>query len=255
MTAIPSSVGTNTNNSTSAFNLDWPAGQQTNDLALVFVESSNETVTIPTGFTELASSPQGAGVGGVDTTAIRITGFYKVATSGAEATIPIADPGDHALATIHVFRGVDPSTPIHASFGSVIGTAQTSVNGPAISTTTDNCLIVFAAAQGVDNSVTRFNPWFPNAVMSNFTGAINVATAAGNGGGIIVGVGGLTSAGSSSAATTTLITSSFLGYLTVALQPAPPSQGSQPIVPYALYPYPSGTSWVWPYPITAYGAS
>lgn len=254
MTSIPTFLSLTTNIGTSAINLDWPSGQQTNDLGLIFVETSNETVSQPGGWTEITGSPQGAGVAGVDATATRITGFWRVATSSSEAFVTIADSGDHQQATLMLVRGGDPTTPIHVSTGSVIGVAQTSVNGPAISTTTNNCLIVFAATEGVDNSSPRFNPWFPNAVMSNFTGVLNQATSFNDGGGMSVAVGGLASAGSSSAATTTLLTASFLAYLTVAILPGP-STGTQPIVPYSVTPYLSGLSWVRPYPVTAYGAS
>lgn len=218
---------------TTAITVPWPVGvYQPYDVGVLLVETSDDTVTAPSGWSEIVNSPQGFGLFGVDATATRITGYWKYATSTTEADVVVADTGDHQMGNMLVFRGCDPTYPFDTTGGDFTLVTSTAVNVPAVSTTTDNCLVVFAATEGVDNSVTRFNPWSPNAVMSNFTGLINVATAVGAGGGMSVAAGGLASAGTSSAATTTLITTSLQGRLTFAFRPgvAPTASGSTAMI-------------------------
>lgn len=230
---IPSFVSAGAPNaSTGAVNIVWPAGTyQAYDVGVLLLETSNETISVPSGWSEIVNSPQGFGISGVDATATRLTGLWKYATSAAEPTVTVADPGDHVLGDLLVFRGCDPTYPFDVTAGDFTLVAGTGVNVPALSTTTDNCLVVFAASEGVDNSVTRFNAWSPNAVLSNFTGLANFAFANGDGGGISAAAGGLASAGTSSAATTTLITSSLQGRLTFAFRPGvAPSSGATRMV-------------------------
>lgn len=234
---------------TTAITVPWPVGvYQAYDLGVLLVETSNETVTAPSGWSEIVNSPQGFGIFGVDTTATRLTGYWKYATSTTEADVVVADTGDHQMGNMLVFRGTDPTYPFDTTAGDFTLVSSTAVNVPAVSTTTDNCLVVFAATEGVDNSVTRFNPWSPNAVMSNFTGLINIATAVAAGGGMSVAAGGLASAGTSSAATTTLITTSLQGRLTFALRPgvAPTSSSGTANV------HPMGVSNVLVHPLQVY---
>lgn len=237
----------------------WPNGAyNTGDLGVMLVETANEVMTLPSGWSEFVNSPQGGGTSGVDATATRLTMYWKRATSNAEANVALADAGDHGIGQILVFTGVHSldTVLVNATAGDNTGTTtSTSVTCPAVSTTTDNCFILATCAEGVDAGTARFNAWAATGTLSGFTVLVNTADATANGGGFSAAGGLLAAAGNSDTVVMGLLTTSIQARITVALTPAPPSTGSQPIVPYAVAPYLSSASWVVPYPVTAFGAS
>lgn len=202
----------------------WLAGHQANDIGIMLVETANEAVDLPSGWSTVPDSPQGGGTSGVDATATRLTMFWKRAASGSEDTVTLSDAGDHGIAQILVFRGchTDDSVLFSATSGNNTDTTtSTSVTCPAVSTTTDNCFVLGCCAEGIDAGSERFTAWDSPGGLSNFTMLVNTADATLNGGGFSAAGGILPTAGDSGSITMTVGPASIQGRITVALTPAP----------------------------------
>jgi hypothetical protein len=109
----------------------WPT-HLTNDIALLFVESANEAITLstPAGFVEITNSPQGTGTA-AGTAATRLAVFWCRATSSAMGAPTVADPGDHVIAQILTFRGcVTSGNPWDITAGDVAAVASATVTVP-----------------------------------------------------------------------------------------------------------------------------
>lgn len=132
----------------------------TNDWLIILVESANETIATPTGFTQFSSSPQGQGtaaaIGG-----IRLGAFYKV-SDGTETTVTVADSGNHTCAIGFVAR-----PPSGYTIGIEVETGATpTADGSGnfsfgtLSPTVFSTLLVAAAATDRDaTSTTNFASW------------------------------------------------------------------------------------------------
>lgn len=241
--------------STTGQNVSWPNGTYgAGDLGLMLIETANEAIAIPSGWSEVVNSPQGGGTSGVDATATRGTVCWKQAASGAEADVTLADAGDHTIAQILAFRGVHSlaTMAINVTAGNNTGTTTTSVaTCTAVSTTTDNCYVLGVSFEGIDNSVVRYTNWTGTA-LSGFTVLTNVAQSTANGGGFSAAGGLLATAGSSSAITMAVV-SSILGNLTIAFTPAPPSTGTRPIEAANGSTFLGSSAIVRPYLVQSYG--
>ena len=173
------------------------ANVQANDLILLFVESANQAITTPTGYTAvpsgLASAGTAAAAGGM-----RLTVFYRIAT-GADATDTVADSGDHTTAIKLAFRGVHTTTPFDAT--AVTGTkttASTSSSYPGITTATANAHVIFASALDLDSNSTATTSAQANANITGLTERHDQTTASGLGGGIVITSGTKATAGDNS---------------------------------------------------------
>lgn len=216
-------------NGTGALAVPWPTtgSYAVGDYALLFVESSNETIAAPSGWSEVANSPQGTGTAATEG-AVRLAAFQRFAASTSESTVTIADTGDHTTAQIHVFGGVDATTPINVSAGSVLATADVSWTFPSVTTTRPDCLIVNAAANDRDtNSAALISGW-TNSSLSSLTERHDQTVANSTGGGLAIASGGLATAGGSGETTATNVTSTTAAYLTIALNPAVYTQTLSP---------------------------
>lgn len=215
--------------STANPSVPWPNGAYgTGDFGVMLAETSNETLAVPSNWSEFVNSPQGNGIAGTDATATRLTMFWKRATSAAEANVALADAGDHGIAQILVFRGVHSldTMAINVTAGDATNTVATSVaTCPAVSTTTDGCFVLACCSEGIDNGVERFTNW-SNANLSGFTVLTNVADATANGGGFSA-AGGIKLVAGNTSVTTMAVAASIQGRITVALTPAP-STGESP---------------------------
>jgi hypothetical protein len=204
---------------TAALTVPVPAGYQDDDLFLLFVESANQAIATPAGWTQAPSSPQftgtAAAAGGV-----RLGVFYKV-VAGTQSSVSVADPGDHATAIIMCFRGVDTTNPINASAGKVDATATAAVSCPAVTTTSSNCLVVNGIALDRDLASTTNLSAQANSSLSGLTKQHDQTVIAGVGGGLAVFTGGKAAAGSSGNTTATDAVSETHAFVTLALQPAP----------------------------------
>ncbi len=233
---LPTFLGaTSTMANGAAISPTWVAGHQANDIGLMFVQTSNETIgTIPSGWFEAPNSPQGTGTAGA-AGATRLTALWRRAESSNEQALSIGDSGNHQIGAIFVFRGCETNgSPFDMSAGAVQSSATTSVSAPGGTTTVDDCLIVVSLADSVDTTVGQLGS-VANASLGDVTVRRTVGTTVGNGGGFAVITGTKATAGAFGPITGELTTESVQGLLTLALKPP------QPI--------PSGTDASWVQPI------
>lgn len=200
------------------------ASVQANDLILLFVESANETIATPSGYTALGTGPStgtAAAAGG-----LRLQVFYKIA-SGADTTTTVADSGSHNGAVKVAYRGVYTTVPFNAYTTMVWASAVTSLAATAITTDRPNSKIVYVV--GLDRDASSTTPTSGSAGGANITGwstRFQEITNAGAGGGLAFGDGTLASLGSSGTPSFTLGTASIaVGYL-LALNEAPPASNN-----------------------------
>ena len=199
-------------------NVPVPSGYNDDDLFLLFVESANEEVDIPAGWTEVTNSPQFTGTparaGGV-----RLTVFYKI-VSGAQSSVIVNDAGEHTAAIITRFSGVDPSNPIHLTSGSTDDVPTDIISTPALTTALDETLIVNAI--GLDKDATDNDTIITDPVNSNLINLIenfDRTISTGDGGGIAFFTGDKLLAGDVGNTTATADSATTHAYLTIALKP------------------------------------
>lgn len=206
-----------------AITVGLPASRQTDDLLLLLVETANQDVTLTgtdsSNWVQLTSSPQGTGTA-AGTAATRLTVYYRW-VDGTEANIGVGDSGDHQIAQIINYRGVDTTNPFNAQAGSTRTTAGTTVTYPSVVTTVDDCMVLLMEAHSLpDSNSTAITSGYTNANLTSITERMDQNTNAGNGGGFSLAEGIKATAGTvgTSSATTT---SSVGGMITLALKPAP----------------------------------
>lgn len=193
-----------------------PAGHTTNDILLLVVQTSQETVTVPSGYRRVGPQP---GVGdSAAALSTRLSMFWK-RDGGSESAPTVTDPGDHALAVIVGLRGcrtdLDPFLSAHADR---VFPAGTSVSMGGWVTPMDNCLILNLVVHGLDTSSAVFSGW-TNATLTSVTEQFNASVTDGNGGGIGIVSGLLASAGEFGPTTATQ-TSGLAASATLIVLPA-----------------------------------
>lgn len=204
----------------------WPA-HAVDDLGIMVIETGGEgtTLAVPSGWTAVTGSP----VTDVATTAgSKLQVWYKFATSAAEANVNTGDSGDHQVARIVTFRGVNKTTPFDVTpVTATKTTASTTVTWNTITTATDNALIVLLATRPDDStSVTAFsNP--VNANLTTLTERGEAGTNAGHGGGFVVVTGTKATAGAVGTTTCTGPNTTN-AEMVIALRPAPAAQTLTP---------------------------
>lgn len=177
-----------------------PSGHTTNDINILFVQSSNQTVAAPAGWAQLGPA---VGFGTAAAAgSVRLTIFWK-RDSGADSDPTVTDPGDHAIGQIIGIRGCvttgDPFIILGQTRKTTASTTGTAFGG---ATRINSCLIVNAFAHALDSASAVFSSW-TNASLSSVTERIDVATTDGTGGGIGVATGELSTAGTVAATTVT----------------------------------------------------
>jgi hypothetical protein len=145
-----------------------PAGIQTNDILLLFLNTANEAITIPTPaggtWTQVANTGgagRGAGTAG-SAGSTRGTVFWS-RYNGTQTAPTTSDSGASQVGFIAAFRGcVTTGDPIDGSAGTAtVPGAATTYSHNGVSTTKVNNLIVRAAFDGWANaSTTRYSNWF-----------------------------------------------------------------------------------------------
>lgn len=223
--ATPTVVGAGTSvSSLSAVTPPLPTGLQTNDILLLFVETANQAITIPTPnggvWTAVTLSPQGTGTAGA-AGATRLTVFWSRynGTQGAPTT---SDSGDHQFAQIIAYRGVTTTgNPWDITADSVLAPSSSAVTLPGVTTTVTDTLIVLAVANDTDvNNTAQTSGW----ANGNLTGVAEIVNAdrntnTGSGGGFGVATGGKATVGGTGNTTATLLTPSVQAMMTIALKP------------------------------------
>lgn len=173
---------------TNSVNVAWPA-HVAGDLGLMVIETGGEgtTLAVPAGWTAVTGSP----VTAVATTAgSKLQVWYKFATSGAEAQVATGDSGDHQVARIITFRGVNQTTPFDVTpVTATKTTASTTVTWDSITTVTPAATIVLIATRPDDTtSVTSFNTPTNSALAELFERG-EAGSNAGHGGGFVIVTG------------------------------------------------------------------
>jgi hypothetical protein len=183
-----------------------PTGHVVNDILVLVLQSSNDSlVAPPAGYTQLG--PQN-GIGtGAAAGANRLSIFWK-RDNGAESAPTIPDTGDHTYGMMFAVRGC-PTTgdPFHFLGNNFKFTTSTSGSGPTGSTTIDNCLITDIFSSSIDNAAAQASS-LVNADLFNLTEQFDDGTTDGTGGGIVVASGQKIQAGSIAATTLTWGTTS-----------------------------------------------
>lgn len=208
---------------TGALSVGAVASVVADDLILLFVESANQAVTTPSGYTIAPSSPQSTGTAAA-AGGVRLSVFYRWAT-GADATVSVADSGDHTTAIKIAVRGVDKVTPFNANAGSTQA-ATTAMSFPGVTTTVADCLIVHGCAQDTDAASTATSGTPTNANLTSLTERHDQTVTAGVGGGLVVITGVKATAGATGNTTSTGSTSVTHAYVTLALAPLPAVTGT-----------------------------
>lgn len=207
---------------TGAASVAWPSGHAAGDIGILICETAQEAIATPSGWTEVANSPQGTGTA-ASTTATRLTIFWKRATSNSEADVSISDAGDHIVASILAFRGcLEAGTPTNVTAGDVeTSTTATSVTIPGATTTVNNCLIVMITSVMTDDTITnQYSGSWSNGNVTSLTERKELCLQHGNGGGFMVATGVKAAAGNYGSTTCTLAQGTRQGRISLALAPA-----------------------------------
>ena len=211
---------------TAAITPALPAGIAVNDILLLFLETGNETITIPTPnggtWAEVTNSPQGTGTTGAAGTGTRLTVFWSRynGTQGAPTT---SDSGNHQLGRMIAIRGaVTSGDPWDITAGGVEAVSDTSGSIPGATTTVANTLVVAAIATALPDATgtTNFSLW-TNGDLASLTERTDNTTNQGNGGGLGIVTGTKTTAGaySNTAVTIAAAGSSYKGMMSIAIKP------------------------------------
>ena len=169
-----------------------PSGWAAGHLLLLAVETANETVSTPSGWTETTNSPQSTGTAG-GTSATRLHVFQRIAQSGDTAPT-VADSGDHQIAWITAFSGVDATTPVLTSAGSVLSSAGQTGTATGFTTTVADCLIVMIGTHAEDLNDDAACA-VANANLTSVTVRKTFNSTSGNGGCLVVATGVKAAAG------------------------------------------------------------
>lgn len=190
------------------------SGRTSGDRLFIAVETANEVISAPSGFTEVPTvSPQfrgtAAAAGGV-----RITLFDKV-SDGTETTVTIADSGDHQYAVGFVFRGTGGAS-IEASAGNNEALSTTGTFG-GVTTSVGNCMVASFVATDNDQTGASWSAQ-TNANLTSLTERHDAGAADGNGGGIMLVTGEKEVAGATGNTTATHANTRAYCWITLALK-------------------------------------
>lgn len=209
-----------------ALTVPWP-DHDVNDIALLLIENQDAgapSLSTAAGFVQVTNSPQ------LTSLASRLSVYWCRATSSAMASPVIADPGDHCIAQILVFRGVKTTgNPWNVTAGSTIGNGSSSLMTlPTATTTVDNCLVVLAGTTNADGGSLAWASGWANSTLLDVHEVTDIRTDDGGGGGIVAAVGVMEAAGVIGTSTFSSTANSQGGGMTIALLPEPP-----PVIPMA----------------------
>ena len=222
-------------NGIAAVSPPWPAsGNLVDDIALLFVETANEVVTLstPAGFVLVTLQGTGTAAGLAST---RLTIFWARATSTTPPTPTIADPGDHVAARIATFRGcINTGDPWDVFAGDVLASPSTTVTIPGATTTVIDTRVVLSVANATDIGTAETS--VPtNAALTGITEHHDTNVTAGNGGGFDIVSATKATAGAYGTSAATLVTSSVQARITIALKGPQFVPGVKPtVVPQAI---------------------
>src|SRR5712691_2486432 len=195
-----------------------PAGFLANDILLMFIETANQAVAVPTGWAHVTGSPQGVGtVGGSSSTMLTV--LWKRAIA-AETAPTINDPGDHVLAFIAAFRGcIATGNPWSITSTATDAVLNASFTIPGATTTRPDCLVVLACTLHLDGTAPRVNSW-TNTSLTNILIQADRSTVAGNDGALGMATGELATPVTYGSTAVALSASQIKAGMTIALRPS-----------------------------------
>ncbi len=193
--------------------LAWPT-HVAGDRALVFVETTSESVTTPTDCTVIPGAP----IQNDASPNTRLHAYQRKAAGASEPALSI--PGgavNHAWGALILYENVHQLYPFAALATAYHFNAMTVGYFPSVKTLVDDCKIVNACSYNADNAG-DLSSSEANADLTNVTERYAAGTATGGGGGIIVIDGDKAAAGDVTRTTCTL-TSTAICSMTIALAP------------------------------------
>ena len=190
-------------------------GTVAGDVILLFVESANESISTPTGYSVLATqigTGTAAAAGGV-----RIASFIRILEDAADTATTVDDSGDHTTAIKMLFR--DTALSLGNLYTSATSTqdATTAMVFPSVTTLTDESLVVLAVALDTDAASTATVGAVTNANLTSITERHDQTAIASFGGGLAVITGRKATAGDTGTSTATGSTSVARAYHTISL--------------------------------------
>lgn len=207
---------------TAAISPALPSGITNEDFLVCFVESANQTIPTPSGWSQVTNSPQFTGTAAT-AGGVRLAVFYK-SVAGVESSPPSFDTGNHQTAIIMAFRGVDLANPFSGTAGGVKSTASTTLSATGITTTVDNTLVVYGIGLDKDLAdVDTITSLPTNANLTSITERHDQTIASGVGGGIAVFTGIKATAGATGNLAGTTDSSTTLAYVTFGLKAPEPA--------------------------------
>ena len=219
-------LGEGTGAGTADVTVAWPAGHQADDIGILLVESADQAIALGTaaGFVQVTGSPV---IVAGDT---RLAVFWCRATSGAQASPTITDPGNHCQGVLLVVRGCITTGNPWDQIATDTGVSSTSVTFPNVVTTVADALVLGLIATGTDTSSGQLGSGASSSLSIVQTGR-SFYTALGTGGGCGYIAGTKATAGSTSGTTATLLTGAAQARMTIALKP--PAAATKSPLPYA----------------------
>lgn len=194
----------------------WPSGHVAGDLGVLFVQTANQPISAPSGWSQIGSS-QGVGSPLFNGTGLQV--FYKIAASGAEPSITVADSGNHTLAKILAWRGVDAASPLGATPNGTVASDAAALTFPSITTDADACVVVLGV--GVCNYATSstFLSGWSSPWLDDLTERVDQSVTYGNGGGLGIAEGLKALAGPLGSSSVTFASAANAAALLFALRP------------------------------------
>jgi hypothetical protein len=216
-----------------------PSGHVTNDILLLIVQSANESISAPAGYTQIG--PQN----GVGTAAAsgstRLAVFWK-RDGGSESNPTITDAGNRTYATMLAISGcVTTGNPFHFKNNGFKKTASTSMSIPGGETTIDNMLLLAFVAHAVSSASAQYSS-IANSDLSSVSEQFDDASTDGVGGGLGVFSGVKATAGVFGTFTATLANSSAESFMCIAMIPSEKFQAGSSQQPTEVYNYITGGS-------------
>lgn len=195
-----------------------PAGWAENDIFILIVETANQSMAAPSGWTQFDDSLAAVGTAGA-TDATRIQAYYRRATA-SESAPTLSDSGDHTFTRIYAFRGCKlTGSPINVVAGDADNASEISaIPLPGVTTTVADCYVVMVAAWANDVSSN-------DAVYWKHTGLLDVevfdgtGSTLGNGGGFNIAGGEKAAAGATGDGEQFFSAATEWAALTFALEP------------------------------------
>jgi hypothetical protein len=200
-----------------------PASITTGDILLLFIETSNQAVSISNQnggtWTQITNSPQYTGTA-AGTTGVRLAAYWS-RYNGTQGNPTISDSGNHQMGRIIAIRGAAASgDPWNVTAGGVEAASDTSGSIPGATTTATSTLVVVAIASALPDATgtSNFSNWI-NTDMASLTERTDNTVIAGNGGGIGIATDVMATAGAYSNTVVTLGSSSYKAMMSIAIKP------------------------------------